>query len=128
MFNNGQALLYSENTLIKSGLNKEELKFMMSLILGIKENYEGLTNDEIFQKEMYKLNVIQSAQDKIYSYSMKQHKKEMKKRKRDEKLKNFFDSMKSDFTFKKEKFDSKPKNMEERMELLYAIHDEIYKM
>ena len=102
------------------------------MILNIKDDYDGLTSDEIQKKQLHELKLIQNANEKIRIYKEKQYEKERKAREREEKWENFFNNIKSFFFTKRKNpeltYDSTSKTTDKRLEILYAINNEINKL
>lgn len=132
MLENFPQLVYMQDALTKSDLTDKELQSVMKMILNIKDDYDGLTSDEIQKKQLHELKLIQNANEKIRIYKEKQYEKERKAREREEKWENFFNNIKS-FFFTKGKnpeltYDSTSKTTDKRLEILYAINNEINKL
>lgn len=132
MLENFPQLVYMQDALTKSDLTDKELQSMMKMILNIKDDYDSLTSDEIQKKQLHELKLIQNANEKIRIYKEKQYEKERKAREREEKWENFFNNIKSFFFTKRKNpeltYDSTSKTTDKRLEILYAINNEINKL
>lgn len=132
MLENFPQLVYMQDALTKSDLTDKELQSVMKMILNIKDDYDGLTSDEIQKKQLHELKLIQNANEKIRIYKEKQYEKERKAREREEKWENFFNNIKSFFFTKRKNpeltYDSTSKTTDKRLEILYAINNEINKL
>lgn len=132
MLENFPQLVYMQDALTKSDLTDKELQSVMKMILNIKDDYDGLTSDEIQKKQLHELKLIQNANEKIRIYKEKQYEKKRKAREREEKWENFFNNIKSFFFTKRKNpeltYDSTSKTTDKRLEILYAINNEINKL
>lgn len=132
MLENFPQLVYMQDALTNSDLTDKELQSVMKMILNIKDDYDGLTSDEIQKKQLHELKLIQNANEKIRIYKEKQYEKERKAREREEKWENFFNNIKSFFFTKRKNpeltYDSTSKTTDKRLEILYAINNEINKL